>query len=101
MPLISVDENVSFSAVCQRASSIKLAKAVIILGMMIPDTGLKTDPVDVRKIANILCAGMIPQCYVASPTLRDARERPRYRISVVQIGTALVNYVHDLMLSRS
>ena len=60
MPPISVDENVSFSAVCQRAGSMKLAKAVIILGTIIPDTGLKTDPVDARKIANILCAGMIP-----------------------------------------
>ena len=40
--------------------SMKLAKAVIILGMIIPDTGLKTDPVDARRIANILCAGMIP-----------------------------------------
>ena len=71
---MSIDENVSFSVICQRTSSIKLAKAAIILGMIIPDTGLKTDPADVQNIANILCAGMISQCHVASPTLRDARE---------------------------
>ena len=38
----------------------KLAKAVITLGMIIPDAGLKTDSIDARKIANILCAGTIP-----------------------------------------
>ena len=67
MPPIPVDENVSFSAVCQRTGSMKLAKAVIILGMIIPDTGLKTDSIDAQKTANVLCAGMIPQCYVAAP----------------------------------
>ena len=60
MPPISVDENVSLSAVCRRADSMKLAKAVVILGIIIPDTGLKTDSIDARKIANMLCAGMIP-----------------------------------------
>ena len=70
--------------------------------MIIPDTGLKTDSIDARKIANILCAGMIPGCYVASPMLHDARELSRCRIiSVVQARTALVNYVHSPVLSKS
>ena len=98
---ISVDENVSFSAVCQRTSSMKLAKAVIILGTIISDADVKTDPIDARKIANILHVGMIPQCYAVSPTLRDARELLRYRIGVVQTRTALINYVHGLVLSKS
>ena len=72
-----------------------------ILGMIIPDTSLKTDSIDARKIANIRCAGMIPRCYVAVPTLRDARELSRCRISVVQAGTALANYVHGPVLSKS
>ena len=80
----------------------KLAKTMIILGMIISDTGLKTDSINAQKIANILCAGMIPQCYVASQMLHDARELSRCRIiSVVQARTALVNYVHDLALSKS
>ena len=79
----------------------KLAKAVIILGTIISDADVKTDPIDARKIANILYVGMIPQCYAVSPTLRDARELLRYRIGVVQTRTALINYVHGLVLSKS
>ena len=64
---------------------------------IISDTDIKTDPIDARKIANILRVDMIPQCYVASPALRDARELLRYRISMVQSRTALINYTHDLL----
>ena len=64
---------------------------------IISDTDVKTDPIDARKIANILRIGMIPRCYVASPALRDARELLRYRISMVQARTALINYTHGLL----
>ena len=40
---------------------------------------------------------MIPQCYVAPPVLRDARELLRYRIGMVQARTALINYTHGLL----
>ena len=64
---------------------------------IISDTDIKTDPIDARKIANILRVDMIPQCYVAPPVLRDARELLRYRISMVQARTALINYTHGLL----
>ena len=64
---------------------------------IISDTDTKTDPIDARKIANILRVGMIPRCYVAPPALRDARELLRYRISMVQARTALINYTHGLL----
>ena len=64
---------------------------------IISDTDVKTDPIDARKIANILRVDMIPQCYVAPPVLRDARELLRYRISMVQARTALINYTHGLL----
>ena len=64
---------------------------------IISDTDIKTDPIDARKIANILRVGMIPQCYVASPALRDTRELLRYRISMVQARTVLINYTRGLL----
>ena len=64
---------------------------------IISDTDVKTDPIDARKIANILRVEMIPRCYVAPPALRDARELLRYRISMVQARTALINYTHGLL----
>ena len=64
---------------------------------IISDTDVKTDPIDARKIANTLRVDMIPQCYVAPLTLRDARELLRYRISMVQARTALINYTRGLL----
>ena len=64
---------------------------------MISDTDVKTDPIDAQKIANALRVGIIPECYVAPPDLRDVRELLRYRISMVQARTALVNYTHSLL----
>ena len=64
---------------------------------IISDTDIKTDPIDARKIANILRVEMIPRCYVAPPALRDARELLRYRISMVQARTAIINYTHGLL----
>ena len=64
---------------------------------IISDTDVKTDPIDAQKIANALRVGIIPECYVTPPDLRDARELLRYRISMVQARTALVNYTHSLL----
>ena len=64
---------------------------------IISDTDVKTDPIDAQKIANALRVGIIPECYVAPPDLRDVRELLRYRISMVQARTALINYTHGLL----
>ena len=64
---------------------------------IISDTDIKTDPIDARKIANMLRVDTIPQCYVAPLALHDARELLRYRISTVQARTALINYTHGLL----
>ena len=64
---------------------------------IISDTDVKTDPIDAQKIANALRVGIIPECYVAPPDLRDVRELLRYRISMVQARTALINYAHGLL----
>ena len=64
---------------------------------IISDTDVKTDPIDAQKIANALRVGIIPECYVAPSDLRDVRELLRYRISMVQARTALINYTHGLL----
>ncbi len=64
---------------------------------IISETSAKTDPIDARKIANTLRAGMIPRCYVAPADLRDVRELMRYRIRLVQDRTAVINGLHSLL----
>ncbi len=63
---------------------------------IVSETSAKTDPIDARKIADTLRAGMIPRCYVASAELRDVRELMRYRIRMVQERTAVINGLHSL-----
>ena len=55
----------TFEAFEEHGIPIKLANTYKM--RIISDTDVKTDPIDARKIANILRVGMIPQCYVASP----------------------------------
>ena len=85
----------TFEAFEESGIPIKLANTYKM--KIISDTDVKTDPIDAQKIANALRVGIIPECYVAPPALRDARELLRYRISMVQARTALVNYVHSLL----
>ena len=85
----------TFEAFEESGIPIKLANTYKM--KIISDTDVKTDPIDARKIANALRVGIIPECYVAPPDLRDARELLRYRISMVQARTALVNYTHSLL----
>ena len=85
----------TFEAFEESGVPIKLANTYKM--KIISDTDVKTDPIDAQKIANALRVGIIPECYVAPPDLRDARELLRYRISMVQARTALVNYTHGLL----
>ena len=85
----------AFEAFEEYGIPIKLANAYKM--RIISDTDIKTDPIDARKIANILCADMIPQCYVAPLALRDAGELLRCRTSTVQARTALIDYTHCLL----
>ncbi len=64
---------------------------------IISDMDVKTDPIDARKLANALRAGMVPECYVAPPELRSVRELMRCRIRLVQDRTAVVNQIHSLL----
>ena len=64
---------------------------------IISDMDVKTDPIDARKLANALRAGMVPECYVAPPELRSVRELMRCRIGLVQDRTAVINQIHSLL----
>ncbi len=63
---------------------------------IISDMDVKTDPIDARRFANALRAGMVPECYVAPPELRSVRELIRCRIGPVQARTAVINRIHSL-----
>ncbi len=63
---------------------------------IISETSVKTDPIDARKIAETLRAGIMPRCYVSPPDMRDVRELMRYRIRLVQDRTSVVNGLHSL-----
>ena len=65
---------------------------------IISSADVKTDKIDARKIADLLRVGMIPECHVAPPKLRDDRELLRYRIALVQARTKLVNYTRSLLV---
>ena len=60
---------------------------------IISDINVKTDPIDARKIANMLRVGMISQCYVAFSALHDVRDLLRYRISMVLARVAYQLYL--------
>ncbi len=64
---------------------------------IISETDVKTDPIDARKLADVLRAGMVPQCYVATPESRDRRELVRYRIHMVQDRTGVINRTRSLL----
>ena len=85
----------TFEAFEESGIPIKLANTYKM--KIISDTDVKTDPIDARKIANALRVGIIPECYVAPSDLRDVRELLRYRISMVQARTALINYTYGLL----
>lgn len=74
---------------------IKLANTFRLKIISSADT--KTDKIDARKIAQVLRAGMIPECYVAPPKVRGERELIRYIIALVQARTKMLNYLRNLL----
>ena len=63
---------------------------------IISDTDIKTDPIDARKIANILCADMIPQLCGVSGAARCHRAA-QIQDKMIKARTALINYTHGLL----
>ena len=63
----------------------------------IAKTGKKTDKIDAERLANILRAGMVPECYVPPRTVRGTRTMIRQRVRTVQDRTRTINRIHSLL----
>ena len=64
---------------------------------MIAEARAKTNKVDARILAQLLCADMLPLCSVPNPKQRDRRQFIRHRIRMVKVRTEVKNRVHALL----
>jgi len=64
---------------------------------IISETDNKTDKNDAHRLANALRAGIVPECYVAPPEVREVRGLLRHRINLVQDRTRVINRIHNLL----
>lgn len=65
------------------------AKAKMMMGQI-----NKTDKLDARGLALLLRNGTLPSVWIPSGELRDKRELPRMRMSLVRMRTILKNRIH-------
>jgi transposase len=61
---------------------------------------LKNDKVDARTLAQLLCADLLPEAWIAPQQVRDLRARLRHRASLVRLSTSLKNRVHAVLADR-
>jgi len=64
-------------------------KAKLLMGLV-----NKTDKLDARGLATLLRNGTVPAVWMAPGALRDQRELPRLRMTLVRVRTALKNRIH-------
>jgi transposase len=65
------------------------AKAKLMIGQI-----NKTDKLDAKVLAVMLRNGTLPSVWIPSAELRDQRELPRMRMSLVRMRTTLKNRIH-------
>ena len=58
----------------------------------------KTDRIDARMIADLLRCNLLPNCYVATPEIRELRRLLRYRNLVVQQSVRMQNKIAGLLM---
>jgi transposase len=57
----------------------------------------KSDRVDADRLARYWLQGKFPECYLATPEVRQIRERVRYRMALSGVRTELKNRIHALL----
>lgn len=57
----------------------------------------KADRVDADRLGRFWLRGMFPECYLATPEVRQLRERLRYRQAAVQVRTGIKNRVQAIL----
>jgi transposase len=64
---------------------------------MIGLANVKNDRVDAFKLATLLRAGLLPECYVPTPGCRELRAIVRGRAALKKISTAVKNQIHAIL----
>jgi len=64
---------------------------------LISDTDKKTDRVDAKQLARMLWLGSIPESYIPTDDVREARALVRGRHSLVENRTEYANKIHGLL----
>jgi transposase len=64
---------------------------------LISDTDNKTDRVDAKQLARMLRLGSIPESYVPTDDVREARALVRGRYSLIENRTEYANKIHGLL----
>ena len=58
---------------------------------------VKTDAIDARTLADLLRVGLLPQAYLAPPSIQALRRLVRTRTSLVETRTRFKNQVHGVL----
>jgi transposase len=58
---------------------------------------VKTDRLDARALAILLCGNLIPRAYLAPPEIQEARNLVRHRLSLVSHRAACKNSIHHIL----
>jgi len=64
---------------------------------LIAEAKVKTDKIDAKVLANLLRSDFLPESYLASCEIREAREVHRHRAALVKVKTSIKNRVHSIL----
>jgi transposase len=64
---------------------------------LIAESKVKTDKIDAQALYDLLRTEFLPESYIASREVREAREIHRHRAALVKIRTSVKNRIHSLL----
>ena len=59
----------------------------------------KTDKIDAKVLAELARRDIVPEIWLPDPSVREARERARFRLHLVRHRTALKNRIHATLIA--
>jgi transposase len=78
------------------ARSLKVAHPLMLKAISVAKR--KSDRIDAEKIADLLRAGLLPECYMAPPQIRELRRVLRYRNLLVREAVRMKNKTAGLLM---
>ena len=76
---------------------VEVADAVKVKGLA--PLAAKTDKIDARVLAELARRDIVPEIWLPDPSVREARERARFRLHLVRHRTALKNRIHATLIA--